>query len=37
MAAIAVKLDGEATFYERCLDNSLWKEKLVQFQMEVAK
>ena len=37
MAAIAVKLDGEVTFYERCLDNSLWKENLMQFQMEVAK
>jgi hypothetical protein len=37
MAAIAVKLDGEVAFYERCLDNNSWKENLMRFQMEVAK
>ncbi|CAM0903346.1 unnamed protein product [Alopecurus aequalis] len=37
MAAIGVKFDGEVTFYERWLDSSLWKENLMQFQMEVAK
>jgi uncharacterized protein with NRDE domain len=36
MAALAAKLDGEVTFYERYLENSLWKEKLIQFQMEKA-
>ncbi|KAK3143972.1 hypothetical protein QOZ80_4AG0307270 [Eleusine coracana subsp. coracana] len=36
MAALAVKLDGEVTFYERYLEDSLWKENLIQFQMENA-
>ncbi|XP_014750969.1 transport and Golgi organization protein 2 homolog isoform X2 [Brachypodium distachyon] len=38
MVAIAVKLDGEVTFYERSLaSSSLWEENLVQFRMEMAK
>ncbi|CAL5025950.1 unnamed protein product [Urochloa decumbens] len=37
MVALAAKLDGEVTFYERYLENSLWKENLIQFQMENAK
>jgi hypothetical protein len=36
MAALAAKLDGEVTFYERYLENSLWKEKLILFQMDKA-
>uniref|UniRef100_A0A0A9H2L1 Uncharacterized protein n=1 Tax=Arundo donax TaxID=35708 RepID=A0A0A9H2L1_ARUDO len=34
MAALAAKLDGEVTFYERYLESNLWKENLVQFQIE---
>ncbi|AQK45684.1 Ser/Thr-rich protein T10 in DGCR region [Zea mays] len=36
MVALAAKLEGEVTFYERYLENSLWKENLIQFQMEKA-
>jgi hypothetical protein len=34
MVAVAAKLDGEVTFYESYLENNLWKENLIQFQME---
>ncbi|RLM73858.1 hypothetical protein C2845_PM15G18670 [Panicum miliaceum] len=34
MVALASKLDGEVTFYERYLENSSWKENMIQFQME---
>ncbi|PUZ48463.1 hypothetical protein GQ55_7G246900 [Panicum hallii var. hallii] len=36
MVALASKLDGEVTFYERYLENSSWKENMIQFQMENA-
>ncbi|WVZ86738.1 hypothetical protein U9M48_033475 [Paspalum notatum var. saurae] len=36
MVALAIKLDGEATFYERYLEDGLWKENLIQFKMEKA-
>ncbi|KAG8065790.1 hypothetical protein GUJ93_ZPchr0004g38607 [Zizania palustris] len=37
MAALAVKLNGEVTFYERYLESSLWKENHIQFVLEVAR
>ncbi|RLM64646.1 hypothetical protein C2845_PM16G17300 [Panicum miliaceum] len=36
MVALASKSDGEVTFYERYLENSSWKENMIQFQMENA-
>ncbi|KAL6651205.1 hypothetical protein ACP70R_010130 [Stipagrostis hirtigluma subsp. patula] len=36
MAALAAKLDGEVTLYERYLESNLWKENIVQFQIEEA-
>jgi len=36
MVALAAKLDGEITFFERYLENSSWKESTIQFQMEKA-
>ncbi|KAJ1272303.1 hypothetical protein BS78_06G192000 [Paspalum vaginatum] len=36
MVALGVKLDGEATFYERYLEDGLWNENLIQFKMEKA-
>jgi len=36
MVALAAKLDGEVTFFERYLENSSWKENIIQFQMEKA-
>jgi len=36
MVALAVKLDGGVTFFKRYLENSSWKENIIQFQMEKA-
>ncbi|KAF0891210.1 hypothetical protein E2562_009395 [Oryza meyeriana var. granulata] len=36
MAAIAMKFNGEVIFYERYLESNLWKENLMQFELETA-
>ncbi|EAY95180.1 hypothetical protein EE612_024944 [Oryza sativa] len=36
MTALAVKFNGEVTFYERYLESNLWKENLMQFELEMS-